>query len=156
MDFTGSLFNRNRRFRKRAPPKLGAKHKKNNHMPLVGRDRKREKISNIVSGSAPYNPILSSSVQEEGKNILDPTLFKKNRSTDTPVGCRYSSAGRARAFSFSLPVLFGQTRRTSPVDGTHGEVEESRRISQPWASGRAANSQRIKSLLPNVSDRSEQ
>ncbi|KAG8305344.1 hypothetical protein J6590_071176 [Homalodisca vitripennis] len=27
------------------PPKLGAKHKKNNHMPLVGRETKRDKIS---------------------------------------------------------------------------------------------------------------
>ncbi|KAG8265618.1 hypothetical protein J6590_091118 [Homalodisca vitripennis] len=49
-----------------------------------------------------------------------------------------------------------ETRRTSPVDGTHGDPAESRRISQPWASGRAVNSQRIKSLLPNVSNRSEQ
>ncbi|KAG8270290.1 hypothetical protein J6590_088323, partial [Homalodisca vitripennis] len=28
LDFTGSLLNRNRRSRKRAPPKLGAKHEK--------------------------------------------------------------------------------------------------------------------------------
>ncbi|KAG8287510.1 hypothetical protein J6590_036383 [Homalodisca vitripennis] len=73
--------------------------------------------------TAPHNPILSSSVQEEGKNILDPTLIKTNRSTDTPVGCRYSSAGRARAFNF-VSVLFGQTRRISPVDSTHGDPIE--------------------------------
>ncbi|KAG8333896.1 hypothetical protein J6590_101196 [Homalodisca vitripennis] len=45
LDFTGSLLNRNRRSRKRAPPKLGAKHKKTNYMPLVGRETKRDKIS---------------------------------------------------------------------------------------------------------------
>ncbi|KAG8296627.1 hypothetical protein J6590_052713 [Homalodisca vitripennis] len=71
--------------------------------------------SDIISGSAPYNPILSSSVQEEGKNILDPTLFKTNRSTDTPVGCRYSSAGRARAFNFGFSAVWADSPHQSPM-----------------------------------------
>ncbi|KAG8254221.1 hypothetical protein J6590_011919 [Homalodisca vitripennis] len=131
-----------RRSRKRAPPKLGAKYKKKSHATSGKRDKERQDFD------APYNPILSSSVQEEGKNILDPTLFKKNRSTDTPVGCRYSSAGRARAFSFTLPVLFGQTRHTSPVDGTHGDPIESQhnQTSSEQPENQVASAERVRPL----------
>ncbi|KAG8253063.1 hypothetical protein J6590_042873 [Homalodisca vitripennis] len=39
--------------------------------------------------------------------------------------------------------VIGQTRRTSPADGTHGDPIESQhnQISQPWASGRAVNTE---------------
>ncbi|KAG8280466.1 hypothetical protein J6590_081711 [Homalodisca vitripennis] len=116
LDFTGSLLNRNRRSRKRAPPKLGAKHKKNNKMPLSGkRDKERQNFQyNIWQRSIKPDPLKSSKRRNELKD------------RDSPVGGRYSSAGRARAFNFGLPVVsIGQTRRTSHVDGIHVDPIES-------------------------------
>ncbi|KAG8325863.1 hypothetical protein J6590_056569 [Homalodisca vitripennis] len=105
LDFTGSLLNRNRRSRKRAHPKLGAKHKKKQH---------------ATSGKR----IEAHTAQlDDGTEAL---------------------AGRGHS------ILGLKTRRTSHVDGTHGNPAESRRISQPWASGRTVDSTRITSPLPNV------
>ncbi|KAG8294978.1 hypothetical protein J6590_090907 [Homalodisca vitripennis] len=93
LPFWSELAKIDRRSRKRAPPKLGAKQKKNNHMPLVGRDTKRDKISKEMNGST--------------------TL----RLDAGPIAL----AGRGH----SIIQLFGQTRRTSPADGTHGDPIES-------------------------------
>ncbi|KAG8285093.1 hypothetical protein J6590_087791 [Homalodisca vitripennis] len=74
LDFTGSLLNRNRRSRKRAPPKLGAKDKKN-HMPLVGRETKRDKISKREKAKNNYLPkvgeLASHGHQDEQLTVRD-------------------------------------------------------------------------------------
>ncbi|KAG8305052.1 hypothetical protein J6590_078733 [Homalodisca vitripennis] len=36
----------------------------------------------------------------------------------------------------SIFQLFGQTRRTSPADGTHGDPIESQHNHQPWRNGK--------------------
>ncbi|KAG8314590.1 hypothetical protein J6590_089674, partial [Homalodisca vitripennis] len=76
---------------------------KNNNMPLV---------YNIWQRSIKPDP-LKSSKRRRKKHFSSNLVQDELKHRDSPVGGRYSSAGRARAFNFGLPVVsIGQTRRT--------------------------------------------
>ncbi|KAG8269709.1 hypothetical protein J6590_101612, partial [Homalodisca vitripennis] len=69
---------------------------------------------------------LKSSKRRRKKHFSSNLVRDELKHRDSPVGGRYSSVGRARAFNFGLPVVsIGQTRRTSHVDGIHGDPIES-------------------------------
>ncbi|KAG8282804.1 histone H4-K16 acetylation [Homalodisca vitripennis] len=100
----------------------------------------------LTSGSAPYNPILSGGIRR-----------RKKHCGSNLVQDEYGRSGW-------MP-LFGQTRRTSPADGTHGDPIESQHnqdnylpkvveLASHGETGRAENSQKHSKLLPNVSPNS--
>ncbi|KAG8266292.1 hypothetical protein J6590_075463 [Homalodisca vitripennis] len=82
IDFTGSLFNHNRRSRKRTPPKLGAKHKKQPHATSGKRDKERQNFHTVSLGrlAAPVpltaltgtllNPNITIKREKEKNNYL--------------------------------------------------------------------------------------
>ncbi|KAG8249226.1 hypothetical protein J6590_024269 [Homalodisca vitripennis] len=84
-----------------------------------------EDAYNIWQRSIKPDP-LKSSKRRRKKHFSSNLVRDELKHRDSPVGGRYSSVGRARAFNFGLPVVsIGQTRRTSHVDGIHGDPIES-------------------------------
>ncbi|KAG8285062.1 hypothetical protein J6590_088966 [Homalodisca vitripennis] len=115
-----------RRSRKRAPPKLGAKQKKKQSHATSGKRQKARQDfeywpssrSNIWQRSLHPSP-RKFSIRSKKTFLIQPCSRRNEWEHYTPVGCRSNSAGRARAFSWLQ--CCGQTRRISPADGTHGD-----------------------------------
>ncbi|KAG8319890.1 hypothetical protein J6590_082034 [Homalodisca vitripennis] len=100
-----------------------------------------------IDRSAPYNPILSSSVQEEGKTFwIQPCSRRIGAQTLQLDAGTVALAGRGHLILVS--VLFGQTRRTSPVDGTHGDPIECQhnRTSSEQPENQVASAERVRPL----------